>query len=254
MKGVVLAGGLGTRLDPLTRVTNKHLLPVYSKPMVFYPIRTLAAAGVTDVMVVTSGEHAGDFVKTLRNGSELGVSLAYGFQEGAGGIPAALQVARDFVGEDNCCVILGDNTTDADVRSVVQNFRPDPEIPLAHLFLRAVPDPERFGVAEIEKGKIKRIVEKPPVPASNFAVTGLYMFDEFVWRWMDSLKPSARGELEITDISNKYLAEGKIEWSFLDGFWRDAGTFATLFEANQHWARKEEGMGVAATNTTEKTP
>ncbi len=252
MKGVVLAGGLGTRLDPLTRVTNKHLLPVYSKPMVFYPIRTLASAGVTDVMVVTSGEHAGDFVKTLGNGSELGVSLAYGFQEGAGGIPAALQVARDFVGEDNCCVILGDNTTDANVRSVVQNFRPDPEIPLAHLFLRAVPDPERFGVAEIEKGEIQRIVEKPAVPASNFAVTGLYVYDEFMWLWIDSLRPSARGELEITDVNAKYLAEGKVGWSFLDGFWRDAGTFATLFEANQHWARKEKGMGVA-THTTEKT-
>lgn len=236
MKGVVLAGGLGTRLYPLTYATNKHLLPVYNQPMVFYPIQTLVRAGIKDVLVVTGGPHAGHFIRVLKNGSELGLKhLEFAYQEKEGGISDALNLAQNFSDGDSLCVILGDNCTDADISLDVKNFKKG-----AHIFLKKVPDPERFGVVEFNGKKIKKIVEKPRSPKSNFAVTGLYIYDSTVFTKIKSLKPSARGELEITDLNNLYLTEGTLNWSTLDGYWRDTGTFDTLFEANKYWANKKK--------------
>jgi len=237
MKGVVLAGGLGTRLYPLTYATNKHLLPVYDKPMVFYPISTLVKAGIKEVLVVTGGPYAGHFVRVLKNGKELGVKhLEYAYQEGEGGIAAALSLAFDFADGDSICVILGDNCTDADISADVKRFKEG-----AHLFLRKVPDPERFGVPVFGKNReIIRIEEKPKKPKSSYAVTGLYLYDFSVFSKIKKVKPSGRGELEITDVNNLYLQEKKLTWSILRGYWRDAGTFETLFEANKYWARKSK--------------
>jgi len=237
MKGVVLAGGLGTRLYPLTYATNKHLLPVYDKPMVFYPISTLVKAGIKEVLVVTGGPYAGHFVRVLKNGKELGVKhLEYAYQEGEGGIAAALSLAFDFADGDSICVILGDNCTDADISADVKRFKEG-----AHLFLRKVPDPERFGVPVFGKNKeIIGIEEKPKKPKSNYAVTGLYLYDFSVFSKIKKIKPSGRGELEITDVNNLYLQEKKLTWSILRGYWRDAGTFETLFEANKYWAKKSK--------------
>jgi len=237
MKGVVLAGGLGTRLYPLTYATNKHLLPVYDKPMVFYPISTLVKAGIKEVLVVTGGPYAGHFVRVLKNGKELGVKhLEYAYQEGEGGIAAALSLAFDFADGDSICVILGDNCTDADISADVKRFKEG-----AHLFLRKVPDPERFGVPVFGKNReIIRIEEKPKKPKSSYAVTGLYLYDFSVFSKIKKVKPSGRGELEITDVNNLYLQEKKLTWSILRGYWRDAGTFETLFEANKYWAKKSK--------------
>jgi len=237
MKGVVLAGGLGTRLYPLTYATNKHLLPVYDKPMVFYPISTLIKAGIKEVLVVTGGPYAGHFVRVLKNGKELGVKhLEYAYQEGEGGIAAALSLAEDFADGDSICVILGDNCTDADISADVKGFEEG-----AHLFLRKVPDPERFGVPVFGKNReIIRIEEKPKKPKSSYAVTGLYLYDFSVFSKIKKIKPSGRGELEITDVNNLYLQEKKLTWSILRGYWRDAGTFETLFEANKYWAKKSK--------------
>lgn len=235
MKGVVLAGGLGTRLYPLTYATNKHLLPVYDKPMVFYPINTLVRAGIKEVLVVTGGPYAGHFVRVLKNGKELGLKhLEYAYQEGEGGIAAALSLCEDFADGDSLCVILGDNCTDADISKQVKGFKDG-----AMVFLKKVPDPERFGVPVFnENREIIKIEEKPKKPKSNFAVTGLYMYDFSVFSKIKSVKPSARGELEITDVNNLYIKEKKLRWAILKGYWRDAGTFRTLFEANKYWARK----------------
>lgn len=237
MKGVVLAGGLGSRLYPLTYATNKHLLPVYDQPMVYYPIQTLVGAGIHEIMVVTGGPHAGDFINVLKNGDKFGVShLEYAFQEGEGGIADALRLAKSFSDGEPICVILGDNCTDADISESVQNFKSG-----ATIFLKEVPDPQRFGCPEMdEKGNIINIIEKPKNPPTNYAVTGLYFYDKDVFDKIESIKPSDRGELEITDINNLYLKEGKLNWSLLKGYWRDAGTFATLFEANKYWADKKE--------------
>ena len=237
MKGVVLAGGLGTRLYPLTYATNKHLLPVYDKPMVFYPISTLVKAGIKEVLVVTGGPYAGHFVRVLKNGKELGVKhLEYAYQEGEGGIAAALSLAEDFADGDSICVILGDNCTDADISADVKRFKEG-----AHLFLREVPDPERFGVPVFGKNReIIRIEEKPKKPKSSYAVTGLYLYDFSVFSKIKKIRPSGRGELEITDVNNLYLQEKKLTWSILRGYWRDAGTFETLFEANKYWAKKSK--------------
>ena len=237
MKGVVLAGGLGTRLYPLTYATNKHLLPVYDKPMVFYPISTLVKAGIKEVLVVTGGPYAGHFVRVLKNGKELGVKhLEYAYQEGEGGIAAALSLAEDFADGDSICVILGDNCTDADISADVKGFKEG-----AHLFLRKVPDPERFGVPVFGKNReIIRIEEKPKKPKSSYAVTGLYLYDFSVFSKIKKIKPSGRGELEITDVNNLYLREKKLTRSILRGYWRDAGTFETLFEANKYWAKKSK--------------
>ena len=244
MKGVVLAGGLGTRLYPLTFATNKHLLPVYSKPMIFYPIKTLVNAGVKEIMVVTGGPHAGDFIRVLQNGKDLGVThLEYAYQDDAvGGIAHALSLARDFTGNEPLVVILGDNTTDADITKPVKNF-----IDGALIFLKKVPDPQRFGVPVFNtKRQIMRIEEKPKVPKSSYAVTGLYIYDATVFAKISKIKPSKRGQLEITDVNNFYIRENKLHWVELDGFWRDAGAFQALFEANAYWSKKDSIHGKRA--------
>ncbi len=239
MKGVILAGGLGTRLYPLTHATNKHLLPVYDQPMVFYPIQTLVGAGIKDIMVVTSGPHSGHFIQVLKNGKELGVRhLEYAYQENPqGGIADALQSAEDFADGGPITVILGDNTTDADISGPVQNFKHG-----AVIFLKEVQDPERFGVPVFDpkdKKKIIHIEEKPQNPQSNFAVTGLYIFDNNVFSLIRKIEPSGRGQLEITDVNNCYIKAGELGWSELNGFWTDAGTFESLFRANTYWAKKK---------------
>jgi glucose-1-phosphate thymidylyltransferase len=238
MKGVVLAGGLGTRLYPLTFATNKHLLPVFDKPMVFYPIQTLVKAGIKEILVVTGGPHAGHFLRVLKNGKELGVKhLEYAYQEGEGGIAQALSLAEDFADGGPVTVILGDNTTDADIRPAVERFKEG-----AVVFLKKVPDPQRFGVPVFSKKdpkKIIRIEEKPKNPKSSYAVTGLYIYDNRVFDFIRKCKPSARGELEITDVNNFYIKEGKLKWEELKGWWLDAGTFETLFLANKYWAAKK---------------
>ncbi|MBP8590991.1 NTP transferase domain-containing protein [Candidatus Shapirobacteria bacterium] len=238
MKGVILAGGLGTRLYPLTWATNKHLLPIFDKPMIFYPINTLVKAGIKEILVVTGGPHAGHFLQVLKNGKELGLKhLEYAYQEGEGGIAAALSLAEDFADGGALAVVLGDNTTDADISSAVKNFRGG-----ATVFLKKVPDPQRFGVPVFDQKNSKKIIkieEKPAKPQSNFAVTGLYLYDNQVFKIIKTLKPSARGELEITDVNNYYLKEGKLTWFNLSGFWSDAGTFESLFRANKYWAEKK---------------
>lgn len=239
MKGVILAGGLGTRLYPLTKATNKHLLPVYDKPMIFYPIETLVRAGITDIMVVTGGPHCGHFLPILKNGHELGIRhLEYAYQENEGGIAEALSLAREFVDKDSCAVILGDNTTDYDPSADIKNFTSG-----AMVFLKEVPDPERFGVPVFDKDNpelITEIIEKPRNPPNNFAVTGLYIYDNQVFNFIDQTKPSGRGELEITDVNNYYAKSGALRFKQMQGFWRDAGTFDTLLEANIFWAKRKE--------------
>jgi glucose-1-phosphate thymidylyltransferase len=239
MKGVILAGGLGTRLYPLTHVTNKHLLPIYDRPMIHYPIQTLVSAGITDIMIVTSGPHVGHFLGVLKNGTELGVRhLEYAYQEKPdGGIADALALAESFADGEGVCVILGDNTTDASITKEVKEFTNG-----ALIFLKRVPDPHRFGIAVFDKNdrsKIVRVDEKPEHPESDMAVTGLYMFDNKVFDFIHHLKPSDRGQLEITDVNNRYVSAEELRWAELDGFWSDAGTFNSLFRANQYWARKK---------------
>jgi glucose-1-phosphate thymidylyltransferase len=240
MKGVVLAGGLGKRLYPLTYATNKHLLPIYDKPMVYYPLRTLVEAGVTEVIVVTGGPFAGDFLRVLRNGKELGLKhLEYAYQETEGGIADALRLCEDFADGGNIAVILGDNTTDASIAPAVASFTGG-----AMVFLRRVPDPERFGVPVFDAQDEQRIVaieEKPRKPKSPFAVTGLYLYDHKVFDFIRTIVPSARGELEITDVNNAYIAQDELRWAELQGFWSDAGTFASLFRTNAYWAQKTTG-------------
>jgi glucose-1-phosphate thymidylyltransferase len=242
MKGVILAGGLGTRLYPLTHVTNKHLLPIYDKPMIFYPINTLVTAGITEILLVTGGPHAGHFLSVLKNGKELGIThLEYAYQEKPdGGIADALALAEDFADGEDIAVILGDNTTDADISGAVQRFEDG-----AVLFLRQVPDPERFGVAELDpndQGRILSIEEKPENPKSNYAVTGLYLYDRHVFDYVKQCDPdyAGRGELEITQVNNLYLERGELRWEPLDGFWSDAGKFESLYRASQYWAQKAE--------------
>jgi len=238
MKGVILAGGLGTRLYPLTHVTNKHLLPVYNKPMIYYPIETLVSAGITDMLVITSGPHVGHFLGILKNGGELGVShLEYAYQEKPdGGIADALSLAEHFAEGESIAVILGDNTTDADISKEVQHFKDG-----ALIYLKQVPDPQRFGVPVFDRhdsSKIIAIEEKPQEPKSNFAVTGLYLYDNKIFDYIRELEPSPRGQLEITDANNKYIEAGKMRWAELHGFWSDAGTFKSLFRSNEYWAKK----------------
>src|SRR3990167_2289851 len=239
MKGVVLAGGLGTRLYPLTFATNKHLLPVYDKPMIYYPIDTLVNAGIKDILVVTGGPHAGDFIRVLRNGKELGIKhLEYAYQEDEGGIAEALKLAEDFADGKPICTILGDNCTDADISKEVNNFRDG-----AHIFVKEVPDPERFCVAAFNsEGEIVEIEEKPQSTRSRFAVTGLYIYDSTVFDKIRSLIRSDRGELEVTDLNTLYLRDGKLSWSELQGFWKDAGTIETLSEVYRYWAEKNVGL------------
>src|SRR5579863_1337853 len=230
MKGIVLAGGTGSRLYPLTKITNKHLLPIYDKPMVYYPIQTLVDAGIQDLMVVTGGRNSGDFLRLLANGKEFGLKhINYTYQEGEGGIAEALALAEHFAEGHKVCVILGDNIIEGSIAPAVRAFERQERG--AKILLKEVPDAERFGVAEIDGERILAIEEKPLRPKSNFAVTGIYMYDETVFDKTRTLKPSARGELEITDVNNAYIREGTMTFSFLDGWWTDAGTFESLHRA-----------------------
>ena len=230
IKGVVLAGGLGTRLAPLTKVTNKHLLPVYRKPMIYYPIEKLVQAGIEEIMIVTGGPFAGDFLKLLGNGRQFGLKdLHYTYQEGEGGIAEALGLTENFVDKDRVCVILGDNIFSAPVRTPVEEYMKQPSG--ARIFLQEVSDPQRFGVAEIDGKQVKSIEEKPKNPKSNFAVTGIYMYDNEVYTIVKTLKPSDRGELEITDVNNAYIEAGVMTCDTLSGWWTDAGTFDSLLRA-----------------------
>jgi len=238
MKGVILAGGLGTRLNPLTSVTNKHLLPIYDRPMIYYPINTLVSAGITDILIVTSGPHVGHFLGVLKNGKELGVShIEYAYQEKPnGGIADALSLAESFADNGSIVVILGDNTTDADISEDVKNFSNG-----ALLFLKKVADPQRFGVPEFDSEnpeKVVNIIEKPENPPNNYAVSGLYLYDNKVFDYIKNIEPSERGELEITDVNNCYVKDNNLKWTELKGYWADAGTFDSLYRANQYWAEK----------------
>jgi glucose-1-phosphate thymidylyltransferase len=232
MKGVILAGGLGTRLYPLTKVTNKHLLPVYDKPMIHYPIQTLINAGIDDILIVTGGNNAGDFLKLLGNGKEFGLKhINYTYQEGEGGIAEALGLAEFFASGEKICVVLGDNIIEKSIRKAVENFRRQKEG--AKILLKEVPDPQRFGVPELKGDRIVRIEEKPKSPKSHYAVIGIYLFDQEVFNFIKTLKPSDRGELEITDVNNQYIEKGLMTWDILEGWWTDAGTFESLLHANQ---------------------
>lgn len=230
MKGVILAGGLGTRLQPMTRVTNKHLLPVYDRPMIYYPIQQLVHAGIEEILIVTGGESAGDFLRLLGNGSAFGLRhLDYTYQEGEGGIAHALSLARHFADEEPIAVILGDNVFQDSIRPAIERYE---ELGRgAMVLLREVDDPQRFGVATLRDGAIAEIVEKPAQPASRYAVTGCYLYDARVFEIIDGLTPSQRGELEITDVNNRYLAWGDLHHHVLGGWWTDAGTVESLYRA-----------------------
>ncbi len=230
MKGVILAGGLGSRLLPLTKVTNKHLLPVYDRPMIYYPIQTLVDAGIRDILLVTGGNSAGDFLRLLGNGQEFGLEhVNYTYQEGEGGIADALRLARFFVGNDRIVVVLGDNIIQDSIASYVRNF--EQQESGAKILLKEVEDPQRFGVAQLEDGRVIGIEEKPAKPKSNLAVTGIYMYDAAVFDIIETLEPSDRNELEITDVNNAYIRRGLMTYDLLDGWWTDAGTFESLHKA-----------------------
>ncbi len=231
MIGIVLAGGLGTRLSPLTNVTNKHLLPVHDKPMIYYPIETLVRAGIRDILLVTGGNSAGDFLKLLGNGKAFGLThLDYVYQEGEGGIAAALALARYYAQGKRMVVILGDNIIEDDIGLYVRAYREQEKG--AKILLKEVADPERFGVAEVDGDRVVGIEEKPKQPKSHYAVTGIYMYDDRVFSIIDGLEPSQRGELEITDVNNSYIATGDLTFDFLEGWWTDAGQFESLLRAN----------------------
>ena len=230
MKGIVLAGGTGSRLSPLTRVTNKHLLPVHNQPMIYYPIQTLVNAGIRDILLVTGGQDAGDFLRLLSNGKDFGLQhINYTYQEGEGGIADALRLAQHFAEDEKICVILGDNIIEGNICEAVQRFVQQERG--AHLLLKEVDDPERFGCPEITDGRILRIEEKPKQPKSRYAVTGIYFYDATIFEKISRLRPSWRGELEITDVNNMYIEEGTMTFSVLEGWWTDAGTFDSLRHA-----------------------
>ncbi|MBX3357100.1 MAG: NTP transferase domain-containing protein [Phycisphaeraceae bacterium] len=252
MKGIILAGGLGSRLRPLTLVTNKHLLPVYDRPMIYYPIECLLNAGIRDILIVTGGEHAGDFLKLLKNGKHLGVShLEYAYQEGEGGIADALKLAEEFADGDKICVVLGDNVIEKNIRKAAGDFFT--QRTGAKILLKEVPDPERFGVVKFENddpgSRIVEVIEKPQSPPSRYAVTGIYFYDADVFKVCGGLKPSGRGELEITDVNNYYLERGDLTHEILEGWWTDAGTFESLHRAStliaQSGANHVDGIGAA---------
>jgi glucose-1-phosphate thymidylyltransferase len=255
MKGIVLAGGTGSRLFPLTKITNKHLLPIYDKPMIYYPIQTLVEAGIRDLLVVTGGRNSGDFLRLLANGKEFGLKhINYTYQEGEGGIAEALALAEHFADKSKICVVLGDNIIEGSIREAVRDFEQQERG--AKILLKKVNDAERFGVAEIQGDHIVGIEEKPSQPKSNYAVTGIYMYDETVFDKTRTLKPSARGELEITDVNNAYIREGTMTFSYLQGWWTDAGTFESLLRAANlvHETRKQDREpALAATGGVEHT-
>lgn len=231
MKGVVLAGGLGSRLFPLTKITNKHLLPVYNQPMIYYPIQTLINAGIDDIMIVTGGNSAGDFLKLLGNGKNFGLKhLNYTYQEGEGGIADALSLVEHFADEQPVCVVLGDNIIEGNIKQAAAAFRHQGKG--AKILLKKVPDPSRFGVPELDGENVLRIEEKPQNPKSDYAVIGIYFFDSTVFDIIKTLKPSERGELEITDVNNHYIERGEMSWNELEGWWTDAGTFESLLRAS----------------------
>ncbi len=237
LKGVILAGGLGKRLSPLTKISNKHLLPVYDKPMIYYPIQTLVDAGIKDILIVTGGNHAGEFLRLLGNGKEFGLKhINYTYQEGEGGIAEALKLAEHFSRGDKIVVILGDNIIEKNIKKPVAEFRKQSKG--ARILLKKVEDPERFGVADFKGKRIISIEEKPKKPKSDYAVTGIYMYDSRVFDIAKTLKPSKRGELEITDVNNAYIKRGELEYSMLDGWWTDSGTFESLLNANMLVAKK----------------
>ena len=248
MKGIVLAGGLGSRLRPLTAVTNKHLLPVYDKPMIYYPIQTLVNAGIRDIMIVTGGNSAGDFLKLLKNGKDFGLKhINYTYQEGEGGIADALRLCEDFADGEPICVVLGDNIIEKNISQAVKAYRHQGGG--AKILLKKVPDPQRFGVPELDGRRVVRIEEKPQKPKSDYAVIGVYMYDAEVFRIIKTLKPSARGELEITDVNNAYIERDEMTWDELEGWWTDAGTFESLLRASnlvaQTGANKMDGATAA---------
>jgi len=237
MKGVILAGGLGKRLYPLTKITNKHLLPVYNKPMIYYPIEALIDAGIEDIMIVTGGNFAGDFLQLLGNGREFGLKdLHYTYQEGEGGIADALSLAEHFVEDDRCIVILGDNIFEKSIKSYVERYKRQKDG--AKIIIKEVPDPQRFGVPVIQGDKIVAVEEKPKRPKSPYAVTGIYMYDRRIWEIIHTLVPSQRNELEITDVNNAYIGRNMLTYDILDGWWTDAGTFESLVHAHQLVADK----------------
>ena len=237
MKGVILAGGLGTRMRPLTNVTNKHLLPVYDRPMIFFPIQTLAEAGIREILIVTGGNSAGDFLRLIGNGAAFGLNhVSYAYQKGEGGIAEALGLAEHFAGGDRIAVVLGDNILQESIAPHVRAFERQPEG--AKILLKKVPDPERFGVVNFKRGRVAGIDEKPRRPKSDYIVTGIYLYDPQVFRIIKTLKPSGRGELEITDVNNRYIEQGRMTYSVLKGFWSDCGTFESLHRASQLVARK----------------
>jgi len=236
MKGIILAGGTGSRLFPLTKVTNKHLLPVGREPMIFHPVRKLTAAGIEEILVVTVVEHMGDVVTLLGSGKDFGCRFTYKVQDEAGGIAQALGLAENFAGQELICVILGDNIFADDIRAYVKAFREQGRG--ARLLLKQVHDPQRYGVAEVDGSRVVRIVEKPKKPKSDLAVVGIYFYDSQVFDIIRTLKPSARGELEITDVNNHYLRAGTLQCDRLTGWWTDAGTFDSLAAANELVRRK----------------
>ncbi len=238
MKGIVLAGGLGSRLRPLTMITNKHLLPIYNKPMVYYPIEMLVAAGIRDILLVTGGNSAGDFFRLIRNGEDFGLSrMHYAYQQGEGGIAEALGLAREFVGDDRMVVVLGDNILQRGISQAVEAFAQQPDGAL--IMLKEVGHPQEYGIADVDGPHIRRIVEKPKEPPSNLAVIGVYMYSPDVFEIIDSLTPSARNELEITDVNNAYLLRGTLRYQRVEGWWLDAGeNHAALLHANLTVARE----------------
>lgn len=245
MKGVVLAGGTGSRLFPLTKITNKHLLPIYDKPMICYPIQMLVDAGIRDILIVTGGKNAGDFLRLLANGKQFGLThIDYTYQEGEGGIADALDLAEHFADGQEICVVLGDNIIEGSIRHAVDDFRRQQRG--AKILLKEVPDAERFGVAEIAGDRIVGIEEKPRQPKSNYAVTGIYMYDATVFDKIKTLVPSARGELEITDVNNAYIREGAMTFAYLDGWWTDAGTFDSLLRAGNLVAQSRKTLAESA--------
>jgi len=237
MKGVILAGGTGSRLHPLTRVTNKHLLPVYDKPMLYYPLQTLVDAGIQDILIVTGGNNAGDFLRLLRNGKDFGLKqLSFAYQEGEGGIADALRLAEPFAAGEKICVILGDNILENSIQASKEKFERQEEGAL--VLLKKVPDAERFGVPVFEGKRIVRIEEKPKLANSSYAIIGVYFYDGTVFGRVRPLRPSGRGELEITDVNNSYIFEGKLEYEVIEGGWTDAGTFESLWRATKMMREK----------------
>lgn len=237
MKGIILAGGSGTRLSPLTKITSKQLLPVYDKPMVFYPLETILRAGIKEILIIVSPDHPGDFLKLLGSGKEFGAKFTYEIQDKPEGIAQAFLIAQDFIGEDNVTLILGDNIFEDNFSQAIESFRSG-----GHIFAKKVSDPERFGVVKFnQKGIATKIVEKPRKFLSAYAITGLYIYDNRVVGMAKGLKPSARGELEISDLHNRYLKKGQLKVDVVNGYWRDAGTFGSLLEASNWALRQAQG-------------